>query len=166
MTAPPVTLRDRVVGMGEFVASKDPAERLVAPALGSAVAVTVHDPVARVGGILHAILPTSALDPHDARHHPGRFVDTGIPALFHALYALGAVRRRLVVKLAGGSADDDDRRDGAGTRNVAACHRLLQRNGVNVHAQDHGGVRCTRHVALRVATGDVSVETDGRLRTL
>jgi two-component system chemotaxis response regulator CheY len=65
--------------------------------------VIVHDPVAKVGGLLHFLLPESTLDREKAERNPYVFADTGIPRLFKAAYDLGADRRRLVVTAVGGA---------------------------------------------------------------
>ena len=40
-----------------------PEDVLITYALGSCVGVAIYDPVARVGGLLHYMLPESAIDP-------------------------------------------------------------------------------------------------------
>ena len=100
-----------VVGIGEVIVSDDPHDTIVTYALGSCLGVVIYDPVARVGGMLHAMLPESSLSPEKAAVQPGRFVDTGVPHLFRACYRLGASKERLIVKVAGGAAlrrDDED----------------------------------------------------------
>ena len=52
-----------VVGIAQMKVSADPGDELVAYALGSCLGVAVHDPVARVGGLLHAMLPLSSYEP-------------------------------------------------------------------------------------------------------
>ncbi|MBL8982419.1 MAG: chemotaxis protein CheD [Gemmatimonadetes bacterium] len=163
MTAAPLVVRERVVGMAAFGVSADPNERLVTHALGASIAVTVHDPVQRVGGVLHAMLPSGELDPEQRREHPARFVDAGIPLLVRAIYELGGVKSRLVVKVAGGAWDEDEPEDDqVGKRNVVACRELLQRNGVTLGAEDVGGARVTRTVMLDIASGDVTVRSGTR----
>jgi chemotaxis protein CheD len=59
---------------------------LVTHALGSCLGLMVYDPEARVGGLLHAMLPLSKINPEKARSNPFMFVDTGVPRLFRAIY--------------------------------------------------------------------------------
>ena len=83
------------VGVGDCKVS-DCAESVLATyALGSCIAVAIHDPVAAVAGLLHFMLPESSLNPDKAGQNPFMFADTGIPLLFHAAYGLGAEKRRL-----------------------------------------------------------------------
>ena len=57
----------QVVGIGDCKVSNDPEDVLVTHALGSCIAVLIHDPVARVAGLLHYMLPESSLDPAKAK---------------------------------------------------------------------------------------------------
>src|SRR3954468_23563057 len=91
------------VGIADCQTSRDNDACLVTHALGSCVAVVIHDPVAVVAGLLHIMLPESSLDRAKASAQPFMFADTGIPALFHAAYAKGADKKRLTVRLVGGA---------------------------------------------------------------
>ena len=67
-----------VVGIGDALVSRDPGSMLVTYALGSCVAVAIHDPVVRVGGLLHFMLPESKGFITDATTAPFKYADTGI----------------------------------------------------------------------------------------
>lgn len=82
-----------VVGISDFKASPNSSDVLITYALGSCIAVVVYDPHARVGGMLHFMLPNASLDAVKARENPCMFADTGIPLLFKACYQLGAEKR-------------------------------------------------------------------------
>lgn len=162
-------LRACVIGAGELRVSDDPEARLTIHALGSCLGVTVHDPVARVGGMLHAALPLSSADPERATRAPGTFVDTGVPALFRECYRLGARKDRMIVTVAGGaSAAGEDAEDGfqIGRRNLVVLRKLLWKNGVLVHAEDVGGSQIWRTISLAIGTGRVTLRTSGAERTL
>ena len=81
------------VGIGEFAVSANPDEVLTTIALGSCVAVCLFDPVAKVGGMLHFLLPDSKLNADRARTQPAAFADTGIAMLFHAACGWSAARK-------------------------------------------------------------------------
>jgi len=150
-----------VVGVGDCRVSNDPDSELVTYALGSCVAVTIHDPVARVGGLLHFMLPESGLDRDKAQRNPFMFADTGIPLLFHGAYELGAQKRRLVVAAAGGAQMMDQQGVfNIGKRNCLAMRKILWKAGVMVHAEDLGGL-ASRTVRLEVASGRVSLRGAG-----
>jgi chemotaxis protein CheD len=151
-----------VVELGGMYVTRRSCEVLVTHALGSCLGVAVYDPVARAGGLLHAMMPESSLDEEAARRQPGLFVDTGIPALFRACYALGARKDRLLVRLAGAGAMHAPDRDqfGIGRRNLLLARQLLWRNGVLVHGQDVGGTTW-RDMSLSLADGAVVVRSTG-----
>lgn len=143
-----------VVGVGDCRVSADPAAEIVTYALGSCIAVAIWDPVAKVGGLLHFMLPDSSVDRiSGGRDNPFRYADTGTPMLFRTAYQQGADKRRLLVRLAGGAAVvDDDGVFNIGKRNYAALRKILWKAGVMVHGEDVGGSN-SRTVRLEVGTG-------------
>ncbi|MGZ3387730.1 MAG: chemotaxis protein CheD, partial [Isosphaeraceae bacterium] len=52
-------MADLVVGISDLKVSNNPADSMITYALGSCIAVAVYDPVAKVGGLLHFMLPDS-----------------------------------------------------------------------------------------------------------
>jgi chemotaxis protein CheD len=156
------------VGISEFAVSDRSDEVLTTIALGSCVAVCVHDPVAGVGGLLHFLLPDSKLNPERARTQPAAFADTGIATLFHAAYALGAQKKRCRVRLVGGAEIAASGTPGGddlfqvGRRNVLAARAVLWRNGTLINGEDVGGTTA-RTIAMAVADGRVAVKSDGRV---
>jgi chemotaxis protein CheD len=156
---------DVVVGVAEMRLSSTPGERLVTYALGSCLGVAIHDPVAGVAGLLHAMLPTGAIDEEKARRNPAMFVDTGVPLLFRESYRLGARKERIVVRVAGGAhagADADADQFQIGKRNILTLRKLLWKNGVLLRAYDVGGHQTSRTVRLDVTTGLFTVRSNGR----
>ena len=79
---------DAVVGVADMKVSNDQEQMLVTYSLGSCIGVAIYDPVARVGGMLHYMLPESSLDRRKAQKNPSMFGDTGIPFLFKSSYKL------------------------------------------------------------------------------
>ena len=151
------------VPIAEWRVSDDPAEELITYALGSCLGIAVHDPVARVGGLLHVMLPTSTVNPEKAAGRPGMFVDTGVPLLFTECYALGAVKARMIAKVAGGAsqaaADADSFQ--IGKRNMLMLKKLLWKNGVMLHAEDVEG-NVSRTMSLDIGTGAVRLRINGQ----
>lgn len=142
-----------VVGVGDCKVSRCPDVSLVTHALGSCIAVVVHDPVLLAGGLLHFLLPEAGLNAERAQAQPFLFADTGIPELFHQLYALGADKRRLTVRLVGGACVmDPNGVFNIGRRNYYACRRILSAAGVPVHAEAVGG-SISRTVRFDVGAG-------------
>jgi chemotaxis protein CheD len=146
-----------VVGIGDCQVSAETSDELVTYALGSCIGVVIHDPIVKVGGLLHLLLPDSNLDPEKARINPFTFADSGIPLLFRRAYKLGARKERLVTRLVGGAQMSAS---GAvwnvGKHNAAAARRILTRAGVRIQKEIVGGAKA-RTVRLNVLTGEMRV---------
>lgn len=150
-----------VVGMADCRSSADCSEVLVTYALGSCIAVVVHDPVARVGGMVHFMLPDSAIDPEKARRNPWMFADTGIPLLLRTVREMGASERRLAVYAAGGARVMDDNGIFAiGKRNALAMRKLLWKAGLMLRDEELGGA-ISRSVRLEIGSGRCLLRTPG-----
>ena len=151
-----------VVGVADMKVSSKPDEVLVTHALGSCIGVAVYDPVAKVGGILHYMLPDSELDPVKGQENPYMFADTGIPRLFRECYRLGAQKNRLRIKVAGGSQVlGSQEHFQIGRRNYAALRKIFLRNNVLIDKEDVGGTKA-RTLFLEMATGNVWVKIMGQ----
>lgn len=151
------------VGIAELATSSDPNTILATYALGSCLGITLWDAEAGVGGLLHVMLPDSGLDPARAKVNPERFVDTGVPLLFHRCYALGARKDRLEVRVAGGaSMRQQSGKDHfeTGKRNFLALRQMLWKNGVFLKKADVGGSR-SRTIFLHLDGGELLVKSDG-----
>lgn len=157
------------VGVADMKVSGDAGDLLITHALGSCLGLTVFDPVAGVGGLLHVMLPLSTIDPEKAIQNPFTFVDTGVPRLFLECYRLGAVKQRMAVKVAGGAfvhrSDVQEDFFEIGKRNIVMLRKLLWRNGVLLAAEDVGG-SVSRTLSLQISTGQVLVRTNGETREL
>lgn len=149
------------VGVGDCKVSKAAESVLATYALGSCIAVAIHDPVAAVGGLLHFMLPEAAVNPGKASRNPFLFADTGIPMLFHAAYELGAEKRRLIVRAAGGAQVlDENGMFNIGKRNHLALRKILWKAGLMIYSEEVGGTTY-RTVRLEVATGRFWVRGPG-----
>ncbi len=113
-------------------------EILVSSALGSCVAVTLHDPVKKIGGLAHIMLPAQMR--LNGEQPAGKFVDMAIPAMLEQMKGSGALRARMVAKIVGGAQMfADDSLASIGDRNVIAAKSLLDRLQIRVAAEDCGG---------------------------
>lgn len=137
---------------------------MVAYGLGSCVAVCLYDPVTKVSGMLHALLPTMP-DNERVNGLPGKFVDQGVPLLLKAITASGAQQSRLVVHLCGGAqilnAPGFSKTLNIGERNIAAASAGLQAAGLRIKAQATGGNN-GRTVKLYTVNGQITVKTLGQ----
>lgn len=154
-----------VVGVGDMAVSDDPAETLVTYALGSCLGVVAWDKQAHVGGLLHFMLPASTVNPEKARDNPAMFGDTGLPEFLERLFQLGATRKHLVIKLAGGAEINGPDSFEIGKRNLLLARRLLWKNALAPVAEDVGG-RIGRTLRLEIGTGRVLLKDPAGEREL
>jgi chemotaxis protein CheD len=139
---------------------------LVTHALGSCLGLVVYDPKVQVGGLLHAMLPLSKINPEKATTNPYMFVDTGVPALFKEIYRLGGDKGRLVVKAAGcGQPLGKNEIFKIGERNFTVLKKLLWKNSVLLAASDVGGAS-GRTVHFDVTTGQCQISSGGEVKPL
>jgi chemotaxis protein CheD len=154
-------MRDLVIGVGDGGVSRDPDTVLVTYALGSCVAVMLHDPVARVAGMIHYMLPESTEFNPEHSSRPCKFADTAIPFLVRGALAQGADKRRFIVSAAGGAqVMSDNSIFNIGKRNCLALRKALWKFGLVAHAEDTGGT-AIRTVRLEVGTGRVWLQSPG-----
>jgi chemotaxis protein CheD len=143
-------------------ASKDPDAVLVTYSLGSCIGVAVYDPVAKVGGLLHYMLPEASLDEEKARNNPFMFADSGIPLLFKTTYQLGAAKQRLRVVVVGGAQILDQKGFfNIGKRNHMALRKLFWKNKVMTDYEEVGG-NVNRTIRLNIGTGDMLLKVSGQ----
>ena len=142
-----------IVGVSDCLISRDPESTLVTYALGSCIGLSIWDPEAKVGGLLHFMLPESEAHGAKASENPYMFADSGIPLLFRQAYELGAAKRRLIVRAAGGAQVlSDQELFNIGKRNHLAMRRILWKAGVMLHGEQVGG-SVSRTIRLDVGTG-------------
>ena len=119
-----------------------PPDTLITYALGSCVGICLLDPTAKVGGLSHIMLPSSANSPNDK--NVMKFADTAIPSLIKKMEQKGSSRARIKAKIAGGaqmfgtpsSGDPANEMWQIGQRNVAAVTTMLQRLNIPIIAKD------------------------------
>jgi chemotaxis protein CheD len=108
------------------------------------------------------MLPLSKIDPARAQARPCMFVDTGVPALLHGLFRLGAAKKNLVVRVAGaGSPLGREQVFKIGQRNYTVLRKLLWKNGILIQGEDVGGASA-RTLYLDIASGRTIMKADGR----
>ena len=147
------------VGMADYKVGSAPST-IISYGLGSCIGISLYDPQTKVGGLLHIMLPDSTqARPTD---NPAKFADTGLPLMLKDVLALGAVKTRLVAKIAGGAqmfacqnATDIMR---VGSRNAEAAKKILKDQGIKIIAEDTGGTY-GRTVSIDLNTGVYKVKT-------
>ncbi len=150
-----------MVGLGEVKISKDPESVLACLGLGSCVAISAFDPVVKVGGMAHVVLPKSH---GKSRDKGARYADVAVPLLFKKLQECGAVDSRLVINLVGGA--QMSLAPGMGTAfkigedNVAAVRAALAAAGLKPKSVETGGHR-GRTMRLLIESGKAMVASAG-----
>ncbi|MCX6066291.1 MAG: chemotaxis protein CheD [Chloroflexi bacterium] len=152
------------VGLGEQAISRSPEDILVAYGLGSCLGISMVDPVSRVSGLLHAVLPglVNGMDRSDTNSH--KYVDSGIEDLLAAVLKEGANRSRLIVRIAGGAnmliSPGMTSSFDIGTRNIEAARITMQRIRMPIKVEEVGG-HTGRTVRVYVADSRVTVRVIG-----
>lgn len=146
------------VGIAELEVARGPA-KLHALALGSCVAVILHDAAAQIGGLAHVLLPSPNVGRARA-DQPARYAPAAVAALLEGLLALGATRSRITARLVGGAsmftALQPPGTIQMGERNVSAVREALHRHRLRLIGEVVGG-DFGRSVEFEIATGRVIV---------
>jgi chemotaxis protein CheD len=158
----PTTGKNVTVDISDAKVSADPVDVLVTYSLGSCIGVSLYDPVAKIGGMLHCLLPEFTGSANDSGNC-FKFADTGVKRLLEKIISMGAVKRRLQVKIAGGAKrlkGVSDRFD-IGKRNYLAVRKILWKNAMMIKAEDVGGT-IPRTMYLDIADGGVMIRSQGK----
>ncbi len=128
------------VGMADYKTSLHPGV-LMTLGLGSCVGIALYDPLTKVIGMAHIMLPSS-LYARDKINY-AKFADTAIVKLIEEMTGLGARKERIVAKIAGGAQmfafhDKSDMMK-VGMRNVISTKENLQELNIPILAEDTGG---------------------------
>ncbi len=128
------------VGIADMNIVKEP-QLIRTSGLGSCVGVVIYDPMKKIAGMIHVMLPDSTLG-KSTRINIAKFADTGIPALIEQLEEEGARRFALRAKMAGGAqmfqfGSSDTVR--IGPRNIEAVREQLKNFSIPIVAEDVGG---------------------------
>lgn len=152
----------KIVGISEMIVSRDPGDVIVTYSLGSCVGVALFDPVAKVGGMVHCMLPLSKIDPQKAGAKPCMFTDTGTTLLLQELFNMGATRANLVIKVAGAASLLDEKGlFKIGERNYTVLRKVLWKNNLLIAAEDVQGT-ASRTLTLHMKDGKTTIKSAGR----
>lgn len=145
------------IGIAELRIARAPTI-LKAFGLGSCLAITLYDPVERIGGLAHSLLPQArARDPQDP---PAKCVDTAIHLMIDELAQAGADATRLQARIAGGAnvfeAGEVTLLNSVGMRNARSARETLAALGIPLVGAEVGGNR-NRSVEFHLASGQLLV---------
>ena len=125
--------------MADLKVCKSP-DGLTTLGLGSCVGVALRDPITKVGGLLHAMLPDSTVIKNNTCVE--KFVDSGLEELVKQMVRAGANKSRLEAKLAGGAQMFAFQRNSdlvkVGARNAEAARKKLSAMRIKLLAEDTG----------------------------
>ncbi len=149
-----------VVGVADLAVGRSPQRRRITTfALGSCIGLTLYDPLLKLGGMLHYMLPQPGVDAPPAEINVAMYGSTGVPTLLRQLQEQGFRRERAIVCVAGGAEVLNDTAVFAiGQRNRTILRKMFWKDGTNVAAEDTGG-SLARTLTLELANGEVKVKT-------
>lgn len=144
-------------------------EQLYSLGLGSCVGVAIYDSAAKVGGLIHILLPTCQ-GFENGNHARTKFADSGIAELVEALIRAGASRVRMKAKMAGGASmfvtSGTSSVHEVGKRNIQSSRDTLKSLGIELVAHDTGGNK-GRTIYFDIETGQLTIKTvDKTVRVL
>lgn len=147
------------VGIGEWAVVQNADDVIKTYALGSCIAVIIHDVKTGTVGMIHIALPESSIDPEKAKARPGYFADTGLPLMIEEMKRLGSLKPNVRVKIAGGASVMDDKGFfDIGKRNLLAAKKILWRSSLGAIAEDTGG-EISRTVSVRAGDGETTISS-------
>jgi len=150
------------VGMADMNTCSQP-DAITTLGLGSCIGVVLFDPVKKICGMVHIMLPDSSIIRN--KDNPAKFADTGIRELLDRVCKLGTTKGSLVAKMAGGAqmfafnAESDMLR--VGERNAQACREVLKQLNIKLLAEDCGD-RFGRTIEFYPQTSELYVKAIGK----
>ncbi|MGN0415150.1 MAG: chemotaxis protein CheD [Agathobacter sp.] len=150
------------VGMADLKIGRAP-DTLTTLGLGSCIGLTLYDPAAKIGGLVHYMLPDSTKLKNNT--NIAKFGDTGIRELLRLILEAGATKRKLVAKIAGGASMFEmsglSSIGSVGERNAEAAKQILKELQIPLIAEDTG-LNYGRTVELNCENGDFLIKSVGR----
>jgi chemotaxis protein CheD len=150
------------VGMADLNVCTSP-NALTTLGLGSCVGIVLFDPIRKIAGLVHIMLPDSTKILNN--ENKAKFADTGIDALIYDMVRIGADRRVLIAKIAGGAQmfafSNNNEMMRIGDRNVEATKLKLQELGISIRAEDTG-LNYGRTIEFYPETGMLLIKSVGK----
>jgi chemotaxis protein CheD len=128
------------VGMADLRAIAAPGI-LKTSGLGSCVGICLFDPVHKIAGLAHVMLPSSEIARENVIN-VAKYADTAIPFMIDEMIRLGAELSNMQAKMAGGAqmfvlGSSDMMR--IGPRNIESCKMMLNKYNIPLLGEDTGG---------------------------
>ena len=133
---------------------------LITYALGSCIGICLHDPLLKLGALIHIMLPVNM---ETNRTNTMKYADTGLRETLRQMEAMGAKRPRITAKIAGGAKmfETGAALGNIGQRNIESVHLNLKKEGIRLLKEDVGG-SVARTLLFDVNTGLGCVRCYGR----
>lgn len=154
--------KSMVANLGEIKVSNDPEVVLSCLGVGSCIVLCMYDPETHIAGMAHIVLPQST-DMTRSKANATKYADIAVPELLQQMRQMGAVRSRLITKMAGGSqmfnvASNSNFDTGA--RNIESVKKVLADEAIRIDGEDVGGNK-GRTVRMFVTDGKINVKSVG-----
>ena len=151
------------VGMADLNICKNP-DIITTLGLGSCIGIALYDPVTKISGLAHIMLPDSTQIRNNS--NIAKFADTGIQKLYDDMIKAGANRAKIVAKIAGGAKMFELSNAGTqginiGEKNAIASREKLKSLGIPLIAEDTG-LNFGRTVELYSETGQFLIKAVGK----
>lgn len=149
------------VGMADLNVVSCPGT-LTTLGLGSCIGLCLYDPVAKVAGMVHIMLPYSN---GGKEANLAKYADTGIPLLIEKMERAGALKGRITAKMAGGAQMFGFKPENdiiqIGKKNIAATKEMLEKFAIRIVAEDTGG-SYGRTIEFYANDGSLLIKTIGQ----
>lgn len=150
------------VGMADLSICISP-DAITTLGLGSCVGIAIRDPMTKIGGLAHIMLPDSTQIRNNS--NIPKFADTGINELVKRMVEKGAKQSRMVAKIAGGAQmfafQNKSEMVRIGDRNVEATKKKLAELRIPILAEDTGD-SYGRTVIFYPESGDFVIKAVGK----
>lgn len=147
------------VGIAELKTAFAPV-RIITTGLGSCVGICLWDPILKIGGMVHIMLPDSTLV--KTVLNKAKYADSGINLLIENMCKCGTEPHRLVAKIAGGAQmfefPGQSNLLRIGERNVIVVKSILEAKKIKILAEDTGG-NYGRTIEFYTDSGKLFVKT-------
>lgn len=150
------------VGMADLKTCVSP-DGLTTLGLGSCIGIAIVDTTTKIGGLAHIMLPDSTAIKENS--NIAKFADSGIEELVRQMVEMGASKRRMVAKIAGGAQmfafNNNSDLLCVGERNAEASKKKLEQLGIPLLASDTGD-NYGRTIIFYPETGELVIKSVGR----
>ena len=140
-------------------------QKLITRDLGSCIGITIRDPRTGIGGLLHAMLPTTLIRKDIPVEQLPKYVDLGLERMIAEMERMGANRKYMEAKMAGAAhiiqyQSVSPSRD-ISSRNIQVAVEYLEKHRIKIISMEVGD-RYPRTVIFEPGTGQTVIKTFGK----